>query len=157
MSHGHAAVAHAEGAHHNIHPDSYYWNIEVKIWLMLLALLVVSIIGPMYGHPVITLVTAFGIAFVKAFMVCAYFMHLSTEKSYISYLLIVALLAVALMFAGVSPDVMKGEGTNWKITTEVRIPPQPHHAGGADHGTGAGHQQQAAEEAAATHEGVVHH
>ena len=39
------------------HPINY-----VRIWFILVALLIVSVAGPMLGHPVITLITAFGIA-----------------------------------------------------------------------------------------------
>ena len=41
----------------------------VKVWAVLLVLLVVSIVGPMFEIQVVTLVTAFGIAIVKATMV----------------------------------------------------------------------------------------
>jgi len=43
----------------------------VKIWALLIALLAVSIVGPFFGLLWFTLVTAFGIAVVKALMVAA--------------------------------------------------------------------------------------
>ncbi|MGB5809719.1 MAG: cytochrome C oxidase subunit IV family protein [Polyangiales bacterium] len=117
---------------HSGHGQSYY----VKIWAVLLGLLAVSIIGPVMapsiekwlagdGTPyveawMITLVTAFGIAIVKAYLVAANFMHLRIEKRYISYLLITMLMLMLLFFAGVSPDVMRHEGTNWENVAAER-------------------------------------
>lgn len=86
----------------------------VKIWAILLVLLVISIVGPMFGIKFVTLVTAFGIAIVKAAIVASKFMHLNIEKKYVSYMLIAMLLMMALFFAGTAPDVMKADGQNWK-------------------------------------------
>jgi caa(3)-type oxidase subunit IV len=94
------------GAH--AHPN------YVKIWALLLVLLVVSIIGPEFGIPWLTLVTAFGIALVKTYYVAAYFMHLNFEKKYVLFLLILATILVGVFFFGVASDVMKAEGQNWK-------------------------------------------
>ena len=49
----------------------------------------------MIGIKWLTLVTAFGIAVVKAYLVAANFMHLKVEKKYVVYLLLTAL---AFMF-----------------------------------------------------------
>ena len=62
---------------------------------------------------VLTLITAFGIAVVKALMVAAYFMHLNIEKRYIWYMLFTMLLAVGMFFAGTCTDVMMPHGRNW--------------------------------------------
>jgi caa(3)-type oxidase subunit IV len=99
-----------EHAEHAVHDDSVY----VKIWAILLVLFTISVLGPMLGHPTVTLVTAFGIAIIKAGIVCAYFMHLNTEKHFVWYMLLAALFLVALMFAGVAPDVMQKSGANWR-------------------------------------------
>jgi caa(3)-type oxidase subunit IV len=85
----------------------------VKIWLILLALLVVSILGPFLGIKAVTLITAFGIAIVKAYLVAKNFMHLNIEPRYAVYLLLTMLVFMLLLFAGTAPDVMKHEGTNW--------------------------------------------
>jgi caa(3)-type oxidase subunit IV len=85
----------------------------VKIWLILLALLVVSILGPVLGIKAVTLITAFGIAIVKAYLVAKNFMHLNIEPRYAVYLLLTMLVFMLLLFAGSAPDVMKHEGTNW--------------------------------------------
>ena len=96
----HAATAHE-------HPN------YVKIWGILLVLLCVSVAGPFLGIPVVTLITAFGIAIVKAYMVAKNFMHLNIERQYVVYLIMTMLVFVLLFFAGTSPDVMKWEGDNW--------------------------------------------
>ena len=96
---------HAEAAHE--HPN------YVKIWGILLVLLVISIGGPFLGIQVVTLITAFGIAIVKAYMVAKNFMHLDIERRYVVYLILTMVVFVLLFFAGTSPDVMKWEGTNW--------------------------------------------
>lgn len=90
------------------HPINY-----VRIWFILVALLIVSVAGPMLGHPVVTLLTAFGIACVKAVMVARNFMHINLEQRYVSYVIITVLVFVFLFFAGVAPDVMKAEGSGW--------------------------------------------
>jgi caa(3)-type oxidase subunit IV len=108
-----SAHAHAhdgsEASHVADHGPGYY----IKIWALLLFLLVVSIIGPMFGHVWVTLLTAFGIAFIKAGMVAAYFMHLNVERKYIWYLLYTMLLIMLLLFMGVAPDVLRHRGENW--------------------------------------------
>lgn len=92
----------------------------VKIYFTLLALFAVSVLGPMFGHPWLTLITAFGIAVVKATMVAAYFMHINVEPRYIRRLMYVMLAFMLVLFAGVAPDVMKSEGTNWRKLEPVR-------------------------------------
>jgi caa(3)-type oxidase subunit IV len=86
----------------------------VKIWAILLVLLVISFVGPFLGIRVVTLVTAFGIALVKAYLVAKNFMHLDIEKPIIHWLLAIALAFMVLLYSGVAPDVMKGDGANWK-------------------------------------------
>ena len=88
----------------------------VKIWAILLGLLAVSVAGPFVGIWWVTLVTAFGVAFVKAYLVCANFMHLNVERRYINYLLVTSLVFVLLFFAGTAPDVMNYDGDNWTKT-----------------------------------------
>lgn len=85
-----------------------------KIYITLLVLLVVSIIGPELGIFWVTLVTAFGIALVKATMVIREFMHLKDERALIGWVLASSLLLMFLFFFGVAPDVMKHEGANWE-------------------------------------------
>jgi caa(3)-type oxidase subunit IV len=115
-SHAHDAHAHDHGDHghgggaHHVHPPSHY----VKIWAILVVLLVLSVLGPMAEIQWLTLVTAFGIALVKAYLVCAYFMHLNIEKPIATFLLTTALVFMFLFWAAVSPDVLKHDGRNWE-------------------------------------------
>jgi len=120
-----------------------------KIYFTLLALLVVSVAGPFLGILWVTLVTAFGIALVKANLVIQNFMHLREEKRIVKWVLVTSLVLMALMMAGVSPDVMRHEGQNW-----VNVAAQESVARGIDggeHGAPAEHAAPAedhAEEAA---------
>jgi caa(3)-type oxidase subunit IV len=104
----HSAPAHA-GHHHEPHPPSFY----VKIWAILLVLLVISVVGPMLGIRILTLVTAFGIAVVKAAIVCAFFMHLNVEKRFVWYLLATMLMLLGLFWIAVAADIWKPDGQNW--------------------------------------------
>ncbi len=117
------ATAHA-AAHPAPHGDGFY----VRIWALLCALLVVSIIGPMFEIRLVTLLTAFGIAIVKAYLVARHFMHLSIEKKWVAYILLVMLAFMAVFFGGVAPDVMLRDGASWQKTY---VEPAP--AAGAAH------------------------
>ena len=96
-----------DDAHHG--PEHY-----IKIWVILLVLLAVSIIGPMFEIPWLTLITAFGIAVVKAGMVMKHFMHLNVEPKFIIYMLGTMLAFMFLFVAGVAPDVLRHEGQRWE-------------------------------------------
>jgi caa(3)-type oxidase subunit IV len=109
-------------AEHSHHGPMYY----VKLWAILLVLLIISIIGPEFGIQILTLITAFGIALVKAYMVAAYFMHLNTEKRIIHYMLYMMLLIMAIFFAGICVDVMRTQGENWENTSAKTIIDQDH-------------------------------
>ena len=114
-------------AHDHAHHRNY-----VKIWAILLVLLAVSVVGPMTGIRVVMLITAFGVALVKAYIVAKNFMHLDIEKPIVHWVLGVALVLMVLMFAGVAPDVMKQDGTHWKKPPVVS--PEPSKGHGASHG-----------------------
>ena len=85
----------------------------VKIWYWLLVLLAISVAGPMLEVPALTLITAFGIAIIKSFLVAANFMHLKFEKKIIWLLLIMSLCLLGVFFFGTAPDVMMTEGDQW--------------------------------------------
>ena len=85
----------------------------VKIWAILLVLLVISVIGPTFGIRVVTLITAFGVAAYKAYLVAKNFMHLDVQKPIIHWALAVAVVFMVLLFAGVAPDVMRDDGQRW--------------------------------------------
>jgi caa(3)-type oxidase subunit IV len=86
----------------------------VKIWAILVGLLMISVIGPMTGIRTVMLITAFGVALVKAYLVAKNFMHLDIEKPIIHWLLAVALTLMVLMYAGIAPDVQKSSGAHWQ-------------------------------------------
>jgi caa(3)-type oxidase subunit IV len=130
-AHGHEA--HHGGGDHVIHEPSHY----VRIWAILCVLLVVSVAGPMLEIQIITLITAFGIAFVKASMVVKYFMHLDIERPIIWYILATSLAFMVLFFAAVSPDVMEHEGTNWEnLSARHEIERALREGEGGGHGSG---------------------
>jgi caa(3)-type oxidase subunit IV len=129
-AHDHA-VTHGTQAAHPVHRN------YVKIWGILVVLLVISVAGPFLGIRVITLITAFGIALVKAYMVAKNFMHLDVEKPIIHWLLAVILVLMVLLFAGVAPDVMKDTGRHWKKDAGFHTLPSSGQAGEGEHGHGA--------------------
>jgi len=110
-------VAHAD------HPHINY----VRIWQILLVLLVISVAGPMLEIKAVTLLTAFGIAIVKAYLVAKNFMHLNVQPRFVVYMLVTALVFMLLFYAGTAGDVMKHSGDNWVKPDVVQAAPAPHH------------------------------
>jgi len=93
----------------HIHHPNY-----VKIWAILVVLAVISVAGSFTGVRWLLLLMAFGIAVVKAYLVAKNFMHVTIERRFVPYLLIICLAFVAVLFAGVAPDVMKHRGLHWE-------------------------------------------
>ncbi|MHA7837769.1 MAG: cytochrome C oxidase subunit IV family protein [bacterium] len=129
---------------HEEHGTSFY----VKIWAILLVLLVVSVIGPEFGIKWVTLLTAFGIAIVKAYLVVVNFMHINMTPRYVIYAVTTTLVFMLLFFAGAAPDVMKSSGHNWEKPAWIQAEADyaAHGAGGAA-GHGGGHDSHAEESA----------
>jgi caa(3)-type oxidase subunit IV len=107
------------------HAEAHHVNY-VRIWQILLVLLVISVAGPFIGIKIVTLITAFGIAVVKAYMVAKNFMHLNVQPRFVVYILGTALVFMLLFYAGTAPDVMKHSGDNW-VKPDVVQPSAPHH------------------------------
>ena len=105
----------SESEHH--HPN------YVMIWGILVVLLVVTVAGPMFEIRTVTLITAFGVAIVKAYLVAKHFMHVNVERRFVPYLLGTALVFMLLLFSGSAPDVMKHEGRNW-VKPEIHVEAQ---------------------------------
>jgi caa(3)-type oxidase subunit IV len=126
------------------HPD------YKKIYIALVILLAISVAGPHVGLKWLTLITAFGVALVKANLVVENFMHLKWEKVLAKWVLGVSLVLMALFFAGVSPDVMEHTGDRWvnnaAIAAVARGIPDEEEAAAQEPG---GAEQAAPEEAAA--------
>lgn len=108
----------------HVHHPNY-----VKIWAVLVVLLVASVVGSMSHVRAVVLIAAFGVALIKAYMVAKNFMHVNVEKRWVPYLLIMCLLFMAILFAGVAPDVMKHSGLHW--TKNPVDQPAPSAAGAA--------------------------
>ena len=93
--------------------DGHHTNY-VKIWAILLLLLAISVVGPMAEIRWLTLVTAFGIACVKAYLVADKFMHINEMPKFVSYIVVTCLVFMLLFFSATAPDVMNDSGTNWE-------------------------------------------
>ena len=92
----------------------FFSNHYVKIYLLLLALLAVSIIGPTFEILFVTLITAFGVAVIKAWLVIKHFMHLTIERVMPKLVLAASVLLLALFWGGVAPDVQLHDGRMWE-------------------------------------------
>ena len=134
-AHGHGH-GHGEAHGHAEHHTNY-----VRIYWILMALLGVSIAGPMVGIQAVTLITAFGIAVVKAYLVAANFMHLNVEKKYISFLLLGALALMAVFYAGTSADIMNHDGSNWENVAAKAETKRALAAGAEPHGAHGAHSE----------------
>jgi len=111
MSADHASHAghDAHGHHDASHSPKHY----IRIWAVLCVLLAISVTGPMLEIPVITLLTAFGIAGVKAWLVMKHFMHLPAEKPVIIFILATGIVFILMFFSVASIDVMSHDGARW--------------------------------------------
>lgn len=105
---------HNEHGGHGDHDDHGHHIDYKKIYIVLLILLVISVAGPFLEIFWVTMITAFGIAGVKATLVVQNFMHLKIERQIAKWILASSLLLMFLFFAGVAPDVMKHEGAGWE-------------------------------------------
>ena len=96
----------------------------LKVYFILLVLFIISVAGPeladvlfdsdqVIAKKVLVLSTAFGIAFVKAYYVIAYFMHLKFELKYVNYMLATTVMFMLLFFSGIAADIMNHKGRNW--------------------------------------------
>lgn len=95
---------------HAEHDAGYY----VKTWGILMVLFVISVVGPIAEIRWLTMITAFGVAFVKAYLVAARFMHLNIEKKYINYMFATMLLMMLLFWGGIVVDIGSQSGQNWE-------------------------------------------
>jgi len=142
-------------ADHQDHADDHGQAFYVRIWAILLVLLILSVLGPIlapymefgfFKAWMITMITAFGIAIVKAYLVAKNFMHLNIEKKYITYMLSAMLMFMLLFFAGTAPDVMKHKGQNWEnvaAEAEIERALEAQAAEGAAHGEHGGEHEAA--------------
>ncbi|MEZ4316940.1 MAG: cytochrome C oxidase subunit IV family protein [Myxococcota bacterium] len=131
-----AEQAHAHGDHGD-HTSHY-----VKIWGALLVLFLISVIGPIFEIPALTLITAFGVACVKAFLVMKYFMHLDAELKLVWYILAGSLVLMFVFFFGTAADVRNHEGSRWVNVAAQAEVARGMAAGDGHHGEhGGGHEE----------------
>ncbi len=160
-------TSHASAGAHADHSKHY-----IKIWAILLALLVVSVVGPIISEKlehggtinhhmrlILTLITAFGIAIVKASMVVKHFMHINLEKKYVTYMVATMVGLMLLFFGGTAPDVLEHGGANWENTSAKEVVKRGQAAGaaGAEHHGGAVHPAEGAHAPGAPAEHEVKH
>lgn len=128
---------------HQDHP--VYW----KVYVTLVVLLCISVAGPHLGILWVTLITAFGVALLKANLVVQNFMHLRVERRFIKWMLTTTLVLVALFLAGTMPDIMKHQGLRWvsnaaKAEVARGIPLHPEAAEAAESPSGGERVEHAA-------------
>lgn len=131
-------------SHAQAHAGHAVHRNYVKIWGILVLLLLVSVFGPMIGIRWVTLIAAFGVALVKAYMVAKNFMHLDIEKPIVHWILLVALSLMVLLYGALAPDIQKASGSGWKKDAgfhhSFKTSQPTHHgqaekdAGSAEHG-----------------------
>lgn len=76
------------------------------VWFGLVGLFLLSLAISAFSPPLLATVAVFAIAFAKAALVAAFFMHLIDGPTYFRYLLLGAGLCVLLLFAGLVPDIV---------------------------------------------------
>jgi caa(3)-type oxidase subunit IV len=117
---------HAAHTEHAAHGEAHHINY-LRVWQILLVLLVISVAGPFIGIKIVTLITAFGIAVVKAYLVAKNFMHVNLQPRFVVYMLGTALVFMLLFYAGTAGDVMKHSGDNWVKPDVVQAAPAHQH------------------------------
>lgn len=105
----------------------------LKIWGILVVLLTLSVLGPMIGIQIVTLIAAFGIAAVKAYMVAKYFMHIGDAPKFITYIMVSCLVLILLFVSATSPDIFKADGNNWVKTASWQYTPTQVDQAGTGH------------------------
>ncbi len=104
----------AAAPHDHAHGDSHSPAHYKKIYAALLVLLCISVAGPFLEIQWVTLVTAFGIACVKAYLVAKHFMHVDVPPKFVMMFVGAALTIMFLFFFAIAPDVMSHDGANWE-------------------------------------------
>ena len=105
----------------------------------------VTIFGVEFGLGItLTLITAFGIAVVKAWLVIKNFMHLTIERVVPKLFLAASVLLLALFWGGVAPDVQLHEGRMWendaaKAAVARGIPGEEEYAAEEEHAADVEH------------------
>ncbi len=122
--------------HHHVNYMKIYW--------ILMIMFIVSVVGPeVTDNKALILLSAFGIAIVKALIVAGWFMHLAWEKKIIWYAVCTSLAFMFLFVFAVSPDILKDSGHNWKsnivVNAEEGMPKHDHDHEAASHDEAKSH------------------
>lgn len=78
----------------------------VAIWGALMGALVVSLGLAYMEHAFLAALLIFLVAIVKAFLVVAFYMHLKFEPGHVIAIVIAGLVALAILFLGLVPDIV---------------------------------------------------
>ena len=92
-----------ENMEYHGHPNYF------MIWVLLLVTFTASLVMGMFFSPLVTVVSAFAVAFLKAYFVLDYFMHLKWEPKFFWGLLIFSVLVMVFLFVGLYPDIVPVE------------------------------------------------
>ncbi len=123
-------AAAGRGSHFREHARKY-----ILIWLTLLVALFVSLgIGAMSGSLPGLVSAIFAIAFFKAFLVVAYFMHLATEATFIKVLAVGTACVLLSLYIGVFPDMVPAYGALNVTRGEAKAAEEPLRPGEASAG-----------------------
>ncbi len=78
----------------------------VAIWIALVALLGGSVALAVLKQRQLAATLILALATLKAFLVLSYYMHLRFEPRFIALTILAALLCLAILFFGLSPDIV---------------------------------------------------
>jgi caa(3)-type oxidase subunit IV len=78
----------------------------VAIWGVLMAALLVSLFLAYMQHAFLAACLIFLVAIVKAFLVVAFYMHLKFEPAHVVAIVFAGVLALAVLFLGLYPDIV---------------------------------------------------
>lgn len=98
--------SHGDGHHHIITPGTY---LVILLILFVLTAITVAAAYINWGHPILNLVIALGIAVVKCFFVIYWFMHVKYSEKVIKLCIGISLLFLATMIFGTLMDVLTRE------------------------------------------------
>ena len=107
--HGHNAHDHDDGKVHGDHSPHGLghispWQTLVKIWVVLMALTILTVMATWVNLGTLNIWIAMGIAVIKGSLVVLYFMHLKYDKPFIGYIFTFSLAFVAFFLAMVVLD-----------------------------------------------------
>lgn len=88
-----------------------------RIWLILVSLPLLSLAAQQTGLGWLAILTSIVVMLASSWFALTSWMHVHLEPKFVAYLCILGVVAVAMFFFMVAPDVMKHEGQNWKNDT----------------------------------------